>query len=243
MNRNVFILIVATSLLFTSCATIFGGRKYNATIKTNRPNAEIWFNNQFIGHGNGKLLVLRKDANKISIEIKERGCLDTQFFFSSRKLRPLVFANAIAPVSLSFLLSYNVIFFRQEVGGSPVRTPISIDYTSGNLLAIWTLSSYVDLINFSSMYKPNENEPGIYKINDDSYEYRLNSTCIPIETTQYIQNTSTKSALKGVVYLKNGSVIRGSIIEIIPNKSIKIQTIDGSIFVFKFEEIERYTQE
>lgn len=34
-----------------------------------------------------------------------------------------------------------------------------------------------------------------------------------------------------VVYLKNGSIIRGMIIEQIPNVSLKIQTKDGSIFV------------
>ena len=34
-----------------------------------------------------------------------------------------------------------------------------------------------------------------------------------------------------VVYLKNGSIIRGVIIEQIPNKSIKIETSDKSVFV------------
>jgi len=45
-----------------------------------------------------------------------------------------------------------------------------------------------------------------------------------------------------VVYLKNGSVIRGVIIEQIPNQTIKIQTNDN-VFVFRFEEIERITKE
>jgi len=36
-----------------------------------------------------------------------------------------------------------------------------------------------------------------------------------------------------VVYLKNGSVITGSIIEQIPNETIKIQTRDGSVFVYQ----------
>jgi hypothetical protein len=46
-----------------------------------------------------------------------------------------------------------------------------------------------------------------------------------------------------VVYLKNGSVIRGIIIEQIPNKSIKIETYDSNIFVYKMDEIEKMTKE
>lgn len=46
-----------------------------------------------------------------------------------------------------------------------------------------------------------------------------------------------------VVYLKNGGVIKGMIIEHTPNVQIKIQTKDGSIFVYKMEEIEKMTKE
>ncbi len=46
-----------------------------------------------------------------------------------------------------------------------------------------------------------------------------------------------------VVYLKNGSVIHGVIIEQIPNISIKIKTNDGNIFVFKIDEVEKITKE
>ena len=43
-----------------------------------------------------------------------------------------------------------------------------------------------------------------------------------------------------VVYLKNGSVIHGSLIEVLPNQSVKIQTADRNIFVFKMEEVEGF---
>ena len=46
-----------------------------------------------------------------------------------------------------------------------------------------------------------------------------------------------------VVYLKNGSIIRGTIIEQVPNESLKIETADGSIFVFKISEVEKMTKE
>jgi len=46
-----------------------------------------------------------------------------------------------------------------------------------------------------------------------------------------------------VVYLKNGSIIRGTILEQIPNVSIKIQTKDGSLFVYKMDDVEKITKE
>lgn len=46
-----------------------------------------------------------------------------------------------------------------------------------------------------------------------------------------------------VVYLKNGSIIRGLIIEQVPGKSIKIETSDRNIFVYKVEEIEKISKE
>jgi hypothetical protein len=44
---------------------------------------------------------------------------------------------------------------------------------------------------------------------------------------------------KDIVYLKNGSVIKGTILEMIPDKTIKIQTSDGNIFVYKMAEVEK----
>ncbi len=46
-----------------------------------------------------------------------------------------------------------------------------------------------------------------------------------------------------VVYLKNGSIIRGVIVEQVPNKTITISTADGNLFVFRIDEIEKITKE
>lgn len=46
-----------------------------------------------------------------------------------------------------------------------------------------------------------------------------------------------------IVYLKNGSIIRGTIIELIPNKTVKITTSDNSLFVFQMDEIEKISKE
>lgn len=46
-----------------------------------------------------------------------------------------------------------------------------------------------------------------------------------------------------VVYLKNGSIIHGTIIEQIPNESLKVKTKDGSVFVYKMTEVDKMTKE
>lgn len=46
-----------------------------------------------------------------------------------------------------------------------------------------------------------------------------------------------------VVYLKNGSIIRGMIIEQVPNESLKIKTRDGSVFVYAITDVEKITKE
>lgn len=51
------------------------------------------------------------------------------------------------------------------------------------------------------------------------------------------------SFAKENVYLKNGSMIKGEIVEFVPNQSIKVETSDGSIFVCKYDEIEKIVRE
>jgi hypothetical protein len=52
-----------------------------------------------------------------------------------------------------------------------------------------------------------------------------------------------QTSYRDVVYLKNGSIIRGIIMEQVPGKSIKIETGDKSLFVFQMEEIEQMVKE
>jgi len=57
------------------------------------------------------------------------------------------------------------------------------------------------------------------------------------------ESASSQNRTQDVVYLKNGSIIRGLIVEQIPNVSLKIETADRNVFVFKMEEIEKFTKE
>ncbi len=49
--------------------------------------------------------------------------------------------------------------------------------------------------------------------------------------------------MRDVVYLKDGSVVKGIIVEQVPNKSIKLQTADGSLFVYQIDTVEKMTKE
>ncbi len=59
------------------------------------------------------------------------------------------------------------------------------------------------------------------------------------ETTE----KSNIETYRDVLYLKNGSIVKGMIVEQIPNVSYKIETSDGSVFIYKFEEVEKITKE
>lgn len=58
-----------------------------------------------------------------------------------------------------------------------------------------------------------------------------------------IQIDGNAQSYKEVVYLKNGSIINGIVIEQVPNESLKIQTVDGSIYVYKMSEVEKIAKE
>jgi len=46
-----------------------------------------------------------------------------------------------------------------------------------------------------------------------------------------------------VVYLKNGGIMRGTLLEFIPDSLLKIQTVDGNVFVYKMREVVKYSKE
>jgi len=48
---------------------------------------------------------------------------------------------------------------------------------------------------------------------------------------------------RDVIYLKNGSVIKGQIKELNPTGNIKIETADGSLFIYKMSEVEKTQKE
>lgn len=55
--------------------------------------------------------------------------------------------------------------------------------------------------------------------------------------------TASAQGYRDVVYLKNGSVVRGLIVEQVPNESLRIQMADGSVFAYKMKDVERIAKE
>ncbi len=49
--------------------------------------------------------------------------------------------------------------------------------------------------------------------------------------------------MQDVIYLNNGSIIRGTIIEQVPNDYYKIKTGDGSVFIYYAEDVEKIAKE
>ena len=52
-------------------------------------------------------------------------------------------------------------------------------------------------------------------------------------------SVSAQQFMEDVVYLKNGSIIRGQIIEQVPGVSLKVKTKDGNVFAIKMEDVEK----
>lgn len=66
-----------------------------------------------------------------------------------------------------------------------------------------------------------------------------------IEKTKEEENkaTTTTTTTRDVVYLKNGSIIKGELVEVIPDEQVKIKTSDGSLFVYKMSEVSKIEKE
>lgn len=58
-----------------------------------------------------------------------------------------------------------------------------------------------------------------------------------------LQESFAQNNLTEVVYLKNGSIIKGTVIELIPDKTVKIKTADGSLFICDMQDVEIITKE
>lgn len=54
---------------------------------------------------------------------------------------------------------------------------------------------------------------------------------------------SAQNDLEDVVYLKNGGLVRGKIIEYFPDNYVKIETIGGNVWVFKADEVLKIEKE
>ena len=201
LQRIVLILVVSSIL--PSCATICGGSKYNAQILVlNRPTAEIVYRGEIIGTGSTLIMMNRKDANKFSFTVREKGCEPQINNYNSRSFRGWAFAGTL-------------VTWTGYVTGIYIPWGLGVDLATG---ALW---------------KPNVAEKGIVKINSKNFKYVVNYSGCPVKD----DDAPVTDAKVDIVYLKNGSILKGTLMEPDSASQIKLQMKDGSIFVFKLDEV------
>lgn len=67
--------------------------------------------------------------------------------------------------------------------------------------------------------------------------------CCLIAASSVLFAQKNYNQMEDVVYLKNGSIIRGFITEQIPNQTVKIETPNNSVIIINFSEIDKLTKE
>jgi len=94
------------------------------------------------------------------------------------------------------------------------------------------------IVDFATgaIWKPNVVEAGITQENVSTFKYLVDYNCSA--ATESIANNFID-----IVYLNDGNIFKGYIVEQTPNVEIKMQTTDGNKFVFKFTEIKKIEKE
>lgn len=218
-------VICFCSMMLASCGTIFGGGKYSAhVVVSNNPNAKIYYKGEFVGTGNATFKVNRYHANRVNITLKSNGCQDQTFAYNKSSIRGWAIA--------------------------------------GTLLSWSTYGIILDLAT-GAFVKPNVKEKGLSKVNYKNFKYTLEyKGCANSNSWDNVSpNTSGKETkskwdddepkqeikqdLKlnytDEIQLKNGSIIKGFIMEQVPSVQLKLLTNDGNVFVFKIEEVQKIT--
>lgn len=227
-------LFFLTSILLTNCGVIIGGSQYIAHIEVkDKPNAKIFYKGMEKGTGYAHFKVPRKEANKFSFIVKETGCPDQTFSFNQRIFRGWALVGTI------------VTFTGSTAGGFPLPWGVIVDVAAG------------------SLWKPDKYERFVSKEDYKNYTYSVVTSCTPVQAPPAVKQTpaeivnptqvpvqpaptqpvQTSPNLEDVLYMKNGNIFHGIIIEQVPNDYVKIQTRDGNLLRFKTSEIDRMTRE
>lgn len=147
MRKSLLLAVASAAFAFTfsSCATIIGGAKYNAKIQVpNHPTATITVNGDYAGQGEANILVKRKDADKLTVTVKEENCEPETTRFNSKSFRGWAFAGTV--LGWTGLIE----------PGIPLPWGVVVDGCTG------------------AWWKPDETEPGVRKIDYDHFLYIIN---------------------------------------------------------------------
>ena len=179
---------------------------------------KIIYKGQVAGIGSAMIKVRRAEANNFTFLLREDSCDDRVYNFTSRKFRGWAFVGT-------------VLLWTGMIEGIPVPWGVALDLSTG---AIW---------------KPDVKEPGVTQESIKTFKYQVYydncKTQIAGHQPQVYkeQKVMVATNLVDVVYLKNGNVIKGIIIEQIPNEHIKLQQSDGTYFVCDFQDIVKIVKE
>lgn len=147
MRKSLLLAVASAAFAFTfsSCATIIGGAKYNAKIQVpNHPTATITVNGDYAGQGEANILVKRKDADKLTVTVKEENCEPETTRFNRKSFRGWAFAGTV--LGWTGLIE----------PGIPLPWGVVVDGCTG------------------AWWKPDETEPGVRKIDYDHFLYIIN---------------------------------------------------------------------
>ena len=147
MRKSLLLAIAsaAFAFLFSSCATIIGGAKYNAKIQVpNHPTATITVNGDYAGQGEANLLIKRRDADKLTVVVKEEGYESETTNYTRKKFRGWAFVGT--------LLGWTGVI----EPGIPLPWGVVVDAATG------------------AWWKPDETEAGVRKIDYDHFLYIIN---------------------------------------------------------------------
>ena len=219
LSKVLVVALCCSAIFLTGCATIVGGAGYKAHIVVaDKPSAKIIYKGQVVGVGSAVINVRRAQANNFTFSLREDSCKDRPYYFTSRKFRGWAFVGT-------------VLLWTGTIQGIPVPWGVALDLSTG------------------SIWKPDVKEPGVtqesiktfkYLVYYDNCKTQIDGYQTPVYKEQKV---IVASNLVDVVYLKNGNVVKGIIIEQIPNEHIKLQQTDGTYFICDFQDIVKIVKE
>lgn len=209
LSQTKCILLILITTITSGCATIFGGKTYHA-------------------------YVVVKDRPEAEIYYKQsirgRGVAELEVPRSESGKFSIVLRQDGCPEQ-EFFFTGKKFRWISLLGSGYFGIPLMLDIVVG------------------SIWKPDEDESGIAKVSYKSYSYLLEYTnCVnPINTLPVVTNPSlpNKSSaeqpknVKVTIYLKNGMILKGTILEEKEADEIVFKTEDNHIQTFKKSRIDR----
>jgi len=149
LSKLSLVLLLSSTLLFQSCATLFGGGKDTVKVKNGYPNnAQVYYNGSYKGEASEKIRVSKSKAIKDDyIEIKEEGYVTEKVMLHPK-------------TQIGYFLLDLFIFFPSLI----------IDYATGNIY-----TPRPGKIKYELQRDPNYKEASKYKVNEAvTFEYKDN---------------------------------------------------------------------